>query len=243
MKDSFKYNFSCFTALIVDDDEMTLKYLTRSLEEYFGSVMFAKDGEEALDKFQTNRVDIIITDFYMPNKSGFDFIETIRKSGFKTPVIYISSYPNSEILLNVIRQNVLAFLVKPVDLNELLELVQDSILPVKIDSNLPSSINSQEYKLASGAIVNLKYKIIEKDGKKIFLTKKEFELMEIFIENEKHILSKDSIQDLLCKGMDVSESSVKSLINKIRSKIGNEAIVTIKNIGYKIMIEENKLKV
>lgn len=103
MKDSFKYNFSCFTALIVDDDEMALKYLTRNLEEYFGFVMFAKDGEEALDKFQTNRVDIIITDFYMPNKSGFDFIETIRKSGFKTPVIYISSYPNSEILLNVIR--------------------------------------------------------------------------------------------------------------------------------------------
>ena len=239
MKDSFKYNFSCFTALIVDDDEMALKYLTRNLEEYFGFVMFAKDGEEALDKFETNRVDIIITDFYMPNKSGFDFIERIRKDGYKTPVIYISSYPNSEILLNVIRQNVLAFLVKPVDLNELLELVQDSVLPVKIDSHL-SSINSQEYKLASGAIVNLKYKIIEKDGKKIFLTKKEFELMEIFIENEKHILSKDSIQDLLCKGMDVSQSGVKSLINKIRFKIGNEAIVIIKNVGYKIMIEENK---
>ena len=239
MKDSFKYNFSCFTALIVDDDDMTLKYLARSLEEYFGSVISANDGEEAFDKFETNRVDIIITDFFMSNKSGFEFIQKIRKNGYKTPVIYISSYPNSEILLNVIRQNVSAFLVKPVDLNELLELVQDSVLPVKIDSHL-SSINSQEYKLASGAIVNLKYKIIEKDGKKIFLTKKEFELMEIFIENEKHILSKDSIQDLLCKGMDVSQSGVKSLINKIRFKIGNEAIVIIKNVGYKIMIEENK---
>ena len=239
MKDSFKYNFSCFTALIVDDDDITLKYLARSLEEYFGSVISANDGEEAFDKFETNRVDIIITDFFMSNKSGFEFIQKIRKNGYKTPVIYISSYPNSEILLNVIRQNVLAFLVKPVDLNELLELVQDSVLPVKIDSHL-SSINSQEYKLASGAIVNLKYKIIEKDGKKIFLTKKEFELMEIFIENEKHILSKDSIQDLLCKGMDVSQSGVKSLINKIRFKIGNEAIVIIKNVGYKIMIEENK---
>ena len=239
MKDSFKYNFSCFTALIVDDDDITLKYLARSLEEYFGSVISANDGEEAFDKFETNRVDIIITDFFMSNKSGFEFIQKIRKNGYKTPVIYISSYPNSEILLNVIRQNVSAFLVKPVDLNELLELVQDSVLPVKIDSHL-SSINSQEYKLASGAIVNLKYKIIEKDGKKIFLTKKEFELMEIFIENEKHILSKDSIQDLLCKGMDVSQSGVKSLINKIRFKIGNEAIVTIKNVGYKIMIEENK---
>ena len=152
MKDSFKYNFSCFTALIVDDDDITLKYLARSLEEYFGSVISANDGEEAFDKFETNRVDIIITDFFMSNKSGFEFIQKIRKNGYKTPVIYISSYPNSEILLNVIRQNVSAFLVKPVDLNELLELVQDSVLPVKIDSHL-SSINSQEYKLASGAIV------------------------------------------------------------------------------------------
>jgi DNA-binding response OmpR family regulator len=236
MKNNFKYNFSQFTVLIVEDEDLTLKYLSRSLEDYFGCVISAKDGIEAYAKFETKKIDIIITDFFMPNKTGFEFIKQIRKNGYNTPVIYMSSYPDSDILLDVIKQKISGFLVKPIDIKELLELIENSMIISSMDFN--SYGNCQEYKLSGGTIVNLKYKTVENNNEQIILTKKEFELLEIFIHNEKYILTKEQIEDLLWLGTDISHGSVKSLINKIRLKVGNEAIMTIKNIGYKIMIEK-----
>ena len=60
--------FERLTILYAEDEESLRKSVAQTLELFFDNVIEAKDGEEALDKFQTNRVDIIITDFYMPNK-------------------------------------------------------------------------------------------------------------------------------------------------------------------------------
>lgn len=70
----------------------------------------------------------------------------------------------------------------------------------------------------------------------IFLTKKEFELLTLFVKNKYSVLSKTQIEYAIWYDEMTSESSVKTLIKKLRSKIGEEAIITVKNIGYKINI-------
>jgi DNA-binding response OmpR family regulator len=70
----------------------------------------------------------------------------------------------------------------------------------------------------------------------ILLTKKEFELLSLLIKNKQSVLSKTQIEYLLWDGEIVSESSVKTLIKKLRSKIGEESIATAKNLGYRVCI-------
>jgi DNA-binding response OmpR family regulator len=95
--------------------------------------------------------------------------------------------------------------------------------------------------LINGIIVDIENKTVHKGDLFILLTKKEFELLSFFIQNRQSILSKLEIEYALWNGKLVAESSVKTLLKKLRDKIGDEAVLTIKNLGYKINLHHQFL--
>lgn len=228
------YDFKQYTILIVEDDVQALEWLTLILKECFYDVISAKNGAEAFEKFIANKIDIILTDIRMPIKNGIDFVEQIRNENHIVPIIYMSSFVEVDILLQAMTHCTNGFLIKPIQHNELFYSLNMGINRLQ-QLNAITEEPTEIY-LVGGSCVNLKKQTVYLNNDKIFLSKKEIQLLKLLIVNKSSILSKDIIEEYLWVGSNISEGSVKTLINKLRDKIGKESITTVKNIGYQINI-------
>lgn len=232
--EKFKY-LKQYTILIAEDDEIALRSLSNTLKRYFKNVITATNGYEASDCILFQKVDIILTDMRMPYQDGVDFTKQLRELDFNTPVIFMSAYSDSETLLKIIPLNVTDYLVKPIEIEKVLLLCQ-KVLQDKTAIAQKQRVEKYLFEFANGVCVDLIHNTVHNNGEIVFLTKKEFELLALLLKNKRSILSKTQIEHALWTQEVVSESSVKTLIKKLRSKIGEDCIVTVKNLGYKIHI-------
>ena len=220
-----------YSILIAEDDALALDYFSKILKLYFKNVFTACDGEEAYKIAVSCRVDIILTDMYMPNQDGADFIKKLRDEHFTMPVIFMSAYKDSQTLLKVIPLNLSDYIIKPLRVEKVLRLLDETLQKSKLPS-LEFANAKKSYILKSGAIINLDKKVVMKENARILMTKKEYDLLFLLLSNKQAILSKEQIEETLWNGDIVAESGVRTLMKKLRSKIGEESIRTIKNLGY-----------
>jgi len=230
------YNdFKKYSILIAEDDPIALNSLVNILKRYFKNVLTAVNGSEAYEKALSHKIDIILTDMRMPHQDGADFVKQLRELDVNLPVIFMSAHTDSKTLLRIIPLNITEYLVKPIQIGHVLQLCQE-LFKKKEAIVYEQQVAKYLYHLDSGVVVDLAHRVVSKEGEMILLTKKEFELLSLLIKNKQSILSKTQIESFLWDGEIVSESSVKTLIKRLRSKIGEETIVTAKNLGYKICI-------
>lgn len=219
-----------YTILIVEDDEIALMSLSNILKRYFKRALTACNAHTANEIVLSEHIDIILTDMRMPYQDGADFIKHLRNSGSDIPVVFMSAYTDSQTLLKVIPLNVGDYLIKPIEIDTVLslakKLLKDQPVQKPLDKNL--------FTLPNDIQINLNHKTVSTPEEIIFVTKKEWELLTLLLKNKHSILSKTEIEYALWDNETVSESSVKTLIKKLRAKIGEESIITVKNIGYKI---------
>ena len=118
--------------LVVDDQEMSVTFLSRILEKYGYSTVTAYDGIQALDKFNKERPDIILLDIMMPNMNGFDVCKTIKDdpNNRMIPIIMITALSDSEDKIRAIDCGADDFINKPFDKLELLARI-NSLLRIK----------------------------------------------------------------------------------------------------------------
>jgi two-component system response regulator VicR len=104
--------------VVVDDDEFIRKTFFLILHRQY-RVYLAKDSKEALSRFQSLDVDLIITDLRLPYSSGLEMISQFRESGYKGKVILISAYPDHLDQTNLQKLDISRFFTKPLDLEAL----------------------------------------------------------------------------------------------------------------------------
>lgn len=113
------------TVLYVEDDASVREHTGKFLSHIFKTVICVTNGQEGLDAFKrstsTNAIDLIITDIKMPILDGLKMIAQIRQNQEEIPVIIISAYNDSDILLTSINMRIDAFLKKPLDSDELMK--------------------------------------------------------------------------------------------------------------------------
>lgn len=222
-----------YSILIAEDDLVALDSLARILKRYFKEVYTATSGQDAYSKAINEKIDIILTDMRMPHQDGADFIKQLRDIEINTPIIFMSAYSDSPTLLKVIPLNITEYLLKPIQIDDVLHICEKIIekreIPLK-ESNSMKIV----YQLPNGIHIDIANKIIMNGNTMIFLTKKEFNLLSLLVKHRHSILDKTQIEYFLWDGEIIAESSVKTLIKKLRTKIGEESIITVKNIGYKI---------
>ena len=119
-----------YTILYAEDDYTTQQTLASILEDYFNKVIVTKDGLEAWEMFQTNRVDIVLTDIVMPNFDGIELMRHIRNANCKDiPIVLISALTDTHYFLDAIKLRCNGYLLKPLKVDELLKALYDAILP------------------------------------------------------------------------------------------------------------------
>lgn len=207
--------------LIADDEVSMLKILQVYLKKEGYNVLAARDGQEALDLFYTNKIDLAILDWMMPKIDGINVCKEIKKKS-NTKVLILTAKSQIEDEIDALSCGADEYVSKPFDPRVLIirskKLIgEDEILKIK---NLK---------------IDLKTNKVYKDEVELNLTKKELELIKCFIDNKGIILSREKLLNLVW-GMDYfgDDRTVDTHIRRLRAKIGEEMIITHRGIGYSL---------
>jgi len=119
--------FKEYTLLLVDDEADITNNIKEILAPLFKEIFIAYDGKEGLKLFQECRADIVVSDILMPYLNGIEMVEKIKEQKRDTPVIYITAFNEPELILKALKQQAIAYLLKPVDIEELLDAVDRAV--------------------------------------------------------------------------------------------------------------------
>ena len=123
----FREKAKNISILYVEDEELLRNNTATLLRKLFQNVEVAVDGQEGLDKYLHNKYDIVITDISMPNMNGLDLISNIRRNDFNQEIIIMSAYTESTYTDQINTANVTGYIYKPVNMKQMLEVLNLSI--------------------------------------------------------------------------------------------------------------------
>lgn len=217
--------------LVVEDDPKINNFLKISLESEYFVVDTTFDGENGFYLARVNSYDIIILDSMLPNKSGLEICRDLRSEHITTPIIGLSV--KSEIANKVGFLNAGAddYLIKPFSFEELKARIHALL-------RRPKSLETDVIEI-SGLEIDSKKHIVKKDGEEIYLTKKEFLLLEYLMKNQGVVLSRGMIlEHVWDMNADPFSNTIETHIMTLRRKVDRDRsariIHTIPGIGYKI---------
>jgi len=222
-------NLKQYKLLYIEDNTTTRLFTSMFLKPYFSEIVEATNGKEALEIYHQTKPDIIITDIEMPEISGLEFCKEIRKIDKDTPIVITTAYTSVEYLLEAVSLNLIKYLAKPLNEDELLLALE-------------SCFESLETKKLS--VVQLTSKIyydvfnqsLSNDGKIIHISASEGMMLNILIKNSNRVVSYIEIENHVWVDSYMSKDSLRSLVNKLRQRIGKEVIQNISKTGYKIKL-------
>lgn len=218
--------------LVIDDDEKITSMLRRGLAFEGYDVYTANNGTEGLAMVLTEDPDLIILDVMMPQIDGFEVCRRLREGGSKVPVLMLTAKDEVENRVKGLDTGADDYLVKPFALEELLARVR-ALLRRK---ELVAEHEGQRL-VFEDLVMDLDSREVARAGKRLELTAKEFDLLHLFMQNPKRVLSRDQIMDKIW-GYDYSgESNVLEVyIAMLRQKTeehgGKRIIQTIRGAGY-----------
>lgn len=218
------------TVLVAEDDTAVLNDMAQMLSIFFKEVLQASNGEEAFRLFEANKPDIILSDIQMPLTDGLSFAKKIRMSNATTPILFISSYSESSALIKAVNCGVDGYIVKPIELEEVLQAISKSLRRAGIPrENIVYFKNDLVYNYAT--------KVLTQNGLCIDLGAKEHALLSLFLQNRNRTLTKKEIVDEIWALDEISDSAFKGLLNRLRKKIGEESIENDKNNGWRLLLD------
>ena len=211
--------------LIVEDEKKISRILKLQLERKNHEITIIENGIDALNEIHKKRdfYDLMLLDLGLPSMEGNEVCKNVRKIS-KVPIIVVSAKNNVEEKVDLLKSGAIDYVTKPFDFLE---------LEARIDINIRKEKISQiTYKTLT---LNLQNYSLYLENIPILLTKTEFELVKLLIENKEEIVLRDKIIEKIW-GWEVSDNLLDSTIKKIRQKLGKEKIKTVRGIGYILQI-------
>ncbi len=214
--------------LYAEDDLIIQESISRILKMFFKEVFVANDGNETLEIYQNNKIDVIMLDYVMPNLDGYQTTKIIREINKKIPIILVSAYTDKEKLLNAIELNLIKYLEKPISHEDLINMFNSVIISLEENNLILSKLDKNSY-------YSFITKSITKNNQEIILTKNEVVFLELLLEKANQLVSKEIIENIVFKES-VDENTLRNMVYRLRKKLDSEIIVTIKDLGYLIKI-------
>ena len=214
--------------LLVEDDLGLSNSVFNFLDD-FADVMQVFDGEEGLYEAESGVYDLILLDFMLPEKDGFQVLKDLRAKGVTTPVLIMTAKESLDDKGHGFELGADDYLTKPFYLEE---------LKMRIQALLKRAGKFNENTLSYGDVtVNLSTNSTLKAGKDVELLGKEFDLLVYFLQNQNVILPKTQIFDRLWGfDSDTTVSVVEVYVSKIRKKLKGTAFAknlhTLRSVGY-----------
>ncbi len=218
-----------FNIMVVEDDARLRRLICTVLHKNGYKTVEACDGADAMEKLDTEYTDLIISDIMMPNMDGIELTRQLRDAGFNMPILMITARESIEDKRMGFTAGTDDYMVKPIDVNEMLLRVSALLRRAKIIS---------ENKIVCGS-TTLDYTslTVSSGGVDIILPQKEFYLIYKLVSYPNKIFTRRQLMDEIW-GMD-SESDERTVdvhINRLRDRlrdINDFEIITVRGLGYK----------
>lgn len=212
--------------LIVEDEEPISELIKMNLKISNYNTFQAYDGEEALNFINNQSIDLVLLDIMIPKIDGLTLLPMIRRKG--VPVILLTAKNSLNDKVNGLENGAEDYITKPFEALELLARIN-----VVLRRNKKDSIDNK--KTFDGIDVFLDKREVTKNGVKIELTPREFDLLSILIQNKGIALTRDRLLELAW-GYDYEGGTrtVDMHIQRIRTKLGTDKIKTVFKIGYRL---------
>ncbi len=212
--------------LLIEDDTLLAESVQDLLEEEGYSVTHAVNGEEALELTYEQNFDLYLVDINLPLLDGITLLQELRNADDTTPAIFLTSHTKKEKLKEGFASGGDDYITKPFDNEELLLRIEALLRRTR--SPLPSQIGDFEIDTNS---MQISYQNIP-----LKLSKKEYELLLLFLQNANKTLPKEHIIDAIWGyGESGSEGAIRVYINRLKQHISDLNIENIRGIGYRFV--------
>lgn len=214
------------TILLVDDEEDILEFLSYNLRKSGFKVFTAKDGREGIEMVKDISPSLVLLDVMMPNLDGVETCQIIRNDlKISQPIIaFLTSRSEDYSQIAGFNAGADDYITKPIRPRLLLSKVESLLrrleAPSKVTEESKLNIDRERYH-------------VELEGRELLLPKKEFELLDFLASRPGKVFTRDQILSAVWGNETiVGERTVDVHIRKLREKLGNHYIRTVKGVGY-----------
>ncbi len=215
--------------LLVEDDEELRKLFYTVISDNGYNAICAVDGIDAFDVLDQTHIDLIVSDVMMPRMDGFEFIKSLREAKYEMPVLLITAKGTPEDKRQGFRAGSDDYMVKPVDVNEMVWRIEALLRRSKIASDTIVKIKNTEF--------NADTLVVTSETEKIELPQKEFNLLFKLVSSPNKVFTRRQLMDYVW-GVDTesAEHTLDVHISKLRVKFKENRdfeIATVRGLGYK----------
>ena len=211
--------------LVVEDDKTLREGIGEYLAEFGYTVIEAKDGREAISKFNHD-INLIILDIQIPFVNGLDVLKEIRRKS-KVPVLILTAFSDEEYKIEAFTNLADGYVEKPFSL---------PVLKARIDSLMKKNFGQIEKFEYKNIEINFTSYTAKINDEKIDINAKELEILKCLLDNEGQALTRMQIIDNVWKETEEIpyDRVIDVYIKELRKKLGLDCIITIRNVGYKL---------
>jgi len=222
--------------LVVDDEQALVRLITYNLNKEGYTTVAAYDGNEAWRLATGEKFDLIILDLMLPGKDGLDICRELRREKIYTPIIMLTARNDEIDRVLGLELGADDYVTKPFSVRELIARVK-AILRRRHIKPETEGIH-EELTVGSFTVRPAEYTIY-KDGHRLDLTLKEYEILALLIRNRGRVLKRDYLLETIWDYDDsISTRVLDVMIGKLREKIETDSrnpryIKTMRGVGYK----------
>lgn len=228
--------------LIADDEKEIISLLRLFLEKENINVYEAYDGEMAYMIMEHYEIDLAILDIMMPRMNGFEVIKKLRQK-YNIPVMILSAKVALDDKVYGLEVGADDYITKPFEPLEVVARVKAHFRrnDLKVDNGNAKTLNGGEANTASDRLIRYNDMVLNLDscqfsvGDNVMdLTKIEFNIMEMFMNSPGRVFTKEQIFERGWDDSFVDDNTIRVTISRLRDKIGNDRIKTIRGLGYRL---------
>ena len=211
--------------LVVEDDQRIREGIAAFLSEFGYTMVEAKDGREALLKFN-KEIHLVILDIQIPFVNGLEVLKEIRKQS-RLPVLILTAFSDEEYKIDAFTSLADGYMEKPFSL---------PLLKARIDSLIEKNYGQEEKFSYKNVEVDFSGYTAKVEGKSVDMNAKEVEILKYLFENEGQALTREQILDHVWKETEEIpfDRVIDVYIKELRKKLKLDCIFTIRNVGYKL---------
>ncbi|TMS91515.1 DNA-binding response regulator [Pseudoalteromonas sp. S201] len=221
--------------LVVEDESKTGDYLKQGLSEAGFQVSLARNGLDGHHLAMTDLFDVIILDVMLPDASGWKILQSLREADNKTPVLFLSARDSIDDRVKGLELGADDYLIKPFAFAEVLARVRTLIRRGVVQT-------VDDILIVADLEMDIPKRKIQRAGKRILLSNKEFSLLELLLRREGEVLPRSLIASQVWDmNFDSDTNVIDVAIRRLRAKVDDDFTVklihTVRGMGYKLEVE------
>lgn len=218
--------------LIIDDEEEIRDLIAYNLRKEGFNISTAENGKVGFEKLKEQHIDLILLDVMMPEMDGMEFCAQLRaNSAFDRIIVCFLTARNEDYSqITGLDSGADDYIAKPVKPRVLISRIKALLRRSETTTSATQEVN--------GLMINREEYVASLNGEKIHLPKKEFELLALLASKPGSVFERDVILEMVW-GSDiiVGDRTIDVHIRKLREKIGDDFIKTVKGVGYKFKVD------